>query len=76
MPIGAYNPNIHNHCTPEQAWRMGNEAGAERFVPVHHQTFQLGFEPVNEPIERFYQAAGTESARVMLDGIGQQIHIQ
>lgn len=76
MPIGAYNPNIHYHCSPEQAWRMGNEAGAERFLPVHHQTFQLGHEPVNEPIERFYEAAGPDSARVMMDGIGQQIHIQ
>jgi hypothetical protein len=55
---------------------MGNEAGAERFLPVHHQTFQLGHEPVNEPIERFYEAAGPDSARVMMDGIGQQIHFQ
>ena len=23
MPIGAYNPWIHAHCTPEQAMRMG-----------------------------------------------------
>src|ERR1700731_2389858 len=28
MPIGAYNPWIHSHCTPEQAVQMANEAGA------------------------------------------------
>ena len=29
FPIGAYNPWIQAHCTPEQAWRMANEARAE-----------------------------------------------
>src|SRR5204863_141973 len=64
MPIGAYNPWIYNHCTPEQAWRMGNEAGAEHFIPVHHQTFQLSREPLLEPIERFYTAAENHPERV------------
>ncbi len=76
MPIGAYNPNIHNHCSPEQAWKMGNDAGADRFLPVHHQTFRLGQEPVGEPIERFHRAAGSQSSRIAVDRIGQQIQIQ
>jgi L-ascorbate metabolism protein UlaG (beta-lactamase superfamily) len=25
MPIGAYNPWIHSHCTPEQAVQMAND---------------------------------------------------
>lgn len=75
MPIGAYNPWIYYHCTPEQAWRMGNEAGAEFFVPVHHQTFQLSREPFSEPIERFEQAARSHSDRVALTRIGQEFHI-
>jgi L-ascorbate metabolism protein UlaG (beta-lactamase superfamily) len=75
MPIGAYNPWIYYHCTPEQAWRMGNEAGAEFFVPVHHQTFQLSREPFSEPIERFEQAAGGHPDRVALTRIGQEFHI-
>lgn len=75
MPIGAYNPRIHLHCSPEQAWRMGNEAGAERFLPVHHQTFPLGQEPVSEPIERFYEAAGADSARIAARRIGEQVRI-
>jgi L-ascorbate metabolism protein UlaG (beta-lactamase superfamily) len=75
MPIGAYNPWIHYHCTPEQAWRMGNDAGAEFFVPVHHQTFQLSREPFTEPIERFHRAAANHPDRIALSGIGQEFHI-
>ena len=72
MPIGAYNPWISNHCTPEQAWRMGNEAGADRFIPVHHQTFQLSREPLLEPIERFHRAAGNATERIVVSRIGQE----
>jgi L-ascorbate metabolism protein UlaG (beta-lactamase superfamily) len=72
VPIGAYNPWIYYHCTPEQAWRMGNDAGAERFIPVHHQTFQLSREPVGEPIERFYAAAGGSPERVAMGRMGQE----
>ena len=75
MPIGAYNPWIHAHCTPEQAWRMGNDAGAERFIPVHHQTFQLSREPLLEPIERFYAAAGSSPERVAIGRMGQEFSI-
>jgi L-ascorbate metabolism protein UlaG (beta-lactamase superfamily) len=75
MPIGAYNPWIYYHCTPEQAWRMGNDAGAEFFVPVHHQTFQLSREPFHEPIERFQEAAGRNQDRVAITRIGQEVHI-
>lgn len=72
MPIGAYNPWIHAHCTPEQAWQMGNDAGAERFIPVHHQTFQLSREPLLEPIERFYAAAAAAPERIAIGRIGQE----
>jgi L-ascorbate metabolism protein UlaG (beta-lactamase superfamily) len=75
MPVGAYDPWIYYHCTPEQAWRMGGDAGAELFIPVHHQTFQLSREPVLEPIERFHRAAGSSLDRVVIERIGQQFHI-
>jgi len=75
MPIGAYNPWIHYHCTPEQAWRMGNDAGAEFMLPVHHQTFALGREPFLEPIQRFYDAAASDSKRVALRRIGQEFQL-
>lgn len=70
MPIGAYNPWIMNHCTPEQAIEMAEMAGAERLMPVHHQTFVLSREPVNEPIERFMTKTGGERERVVAHEIG------
>jgi L-ascorbate metabolism protein UlaG (beta-lactamase superfamily) len=75
MPIGAYNPWIYYHCTPEQAWQMGNDAGAEHFIPVHHQTFQLSREPLLEPIERFYSASGSRPDRIALCRIGQEFSV-
>ena len=75
MPVGAYNPWIYYHCTPEQAWRMGNEAGVEQFIPVHHRTFQLSREPLSEPLERFLGAAGNHDDRVAILRIGQEFHV-
>ena len=76
MPVGAYNPWIRAHCTPEQAWQMANDAGSEFILPVHHQTFQLSREPLLEPIERLYAAAGKDEHRVAADGIGQEFAIR
>ncbi len=75
MPIGAYNPWIRAHCTPEQALKMAEDAGAERILPVHHQTFQLSNEPVGEPIERLASALGRDPARLALREIGQELHL-
>jgi L-ascorbate metabolism protein UlaG (beta-lactamase superfamily) len=75
MPVGAYDPWIHYHCTPEQAWRMAEDAGAEFVLPVHHQTFHLSREPYLEPIDRTYGAAGSRPERVAVDGIGQEFHL-
>ena len=75
MPVGAYNPWIRYHCTPEQAWQMAGEAGFEFFFPVHHQTLTLGREPYLEPIERVYGAAGRDADRVAVQRIGQQFRI-
>jgi L-ascorbate metabolism protein UlaG (beta-lactamase superfamily) len=74
MPVGAYNPWIHYHCTPEQAWRMAEDAGSECFLPVHHQTFVLGREPYLEPIERLEGAAGRRYDSIALRHIGQEFH--
>lgn len=72
MPIGAYDPWIHVHCSPEQAWRMAADCGAEFLLPVHHQTFRLGREPYFEPIERFVAAAGSHPERVVATRIGHE----
>jgi L-ascorbate metabolism protein UlaG (beta-lactamase superfamily) len=71
MPIGAYDPWIRNHCTPEQAVAMADAARARLFVPVHHQSFQLGREPFHEPIERAQHALQAESGRLALRAIGE-----
>lgn len=75
MPIGAYDPWIRVHCDPDQAWTMANEAGAERILPVHHQTFQLSREPRLQPIERMLRAAGSEPERIVLRDIGEEFHL-
>jgi len=71
MSIGAYNPWIHSHCTPEQAVEMANDAGAHFIMPVHHQTFRLSFEPLREPIERFENAFRDQPERIALREIGE-----
>jgi len=71
MSIGAYNPWIQSHCTPEQAIEMATAAGAQFIVPVHHQTFRLSFEPFREPIERFEAALSNTPERIALRDIGE-----
>jgi len=65
MGIGAYQPWIRAHCSPEQAVAMANMAEARFIMPVHHQTFKLSFEPFRDPIERFVSSApkGTSANR-------------
>ena len=75
MPIGAYNPWIRNHSTPEQAWRMANEAGAHFVLPVHHQTFPLSREPLFEPIERLSEAAGGQPERIAVRRVGEEFEL-
>ena len=54
LPIGAYFPDSYRvvHTSPEEALRGFVETGAERMVPMHFGTFQLGREPMGEPEER------------------------
>ncbi len=69
VPIGAYNPWVMSHCTPEQAVAMADEARARFVVPIHHQTFRLGREPLHEPIRRFRDAI--EPERIALSEVGE-----
>jgi L-ascorbate metabolism protein UlaG (beta-lactamase superfamily) len=75
MPVGAYDPWIHNHCTPEQAVAMTRAAGAGYFVPIHHQTFKLSNEPFLDPIERVQAALAREPDRLAVRDIGQTVVI-
>lgn len=71
MPIGAYDPWIWHHCTPEQAVAMANDAGAAQFVPIHHRTFRLSREAVDEPLERAALALRDEPERLVIREVGQ-----
>jgi L-ascorbate metabolism protein UlaG (beta-lactamase superfamily) len=76
MPIGAYDPWIGNHCTPEQAVAMANAAGARLIIPVHHQAFKLSNEPFNQPIERAMAALAQEPERLALREVGQKVVVE
>ena len=70
--IGAYDPYIQAHATPEQVLSMANDARAQHILPMHHSTFRLSQEPMNEPIERMLQAVGSDDQRVIVREIGRQ----
>jgi len=70
MPIGAYDPWIRNHCTPEQSVTMADAAGARLFVPIHHKSFQLSHEPFHQPIERAEAALAAEADRLVVRDVG------
>jgi L-ascorbate metabolism protein UlaG (beta-lactamase superfamily) len=71
LPIGAYDPWIYNHASPEQAWEMFRALGARYLLPIHHSTFRLSREPLDEPVRRLLAAAGDERWRVALTEVGQ-----
>jgi L-ascorbate metabolism protein UlaG (beta-lactamase superfamily) len=72
--IGAYDPYVAAHATPEQAWLMANHVKARYILPMHHSTFKLSFEPVNEPMERMLAAAGPDADRIVVREVGGQWH--
>jgi L-ascorbate metabolism protein UlaG (beta-lactamase superfamily) len=68
MPIGSYGRVGSSHCTPEQAVKMANDAGVQHFMPVHHKTFPIGGEPIEEPLQRLENAI--EAERIAVREIG------
>jgi len=63
--IGAYDPWEHMHATPEQVWAMFKASGARFLMPVHHSTFELSDEPIDEPLRRLLVEAGEGRDRVL-----------
>lgn len=59
MPIGAYQAPSGRpvHMNPEEALDAFAMLGAQHMVPMHHDTFPLGGEPIHEPAERLSRAA-------------------
>ena len=75
MPIGAYDPWINSHCTPEQAASMADDAGARFILPIHNQTFRLSNEPMTEPIRRLERALAKAPERLALRQIGETFEV-
>ena len=75
MPISAYNPWIHAHCSPEQAVTMADLAGANYFVPIHHETFALGYEPMDEPAARLRHAMAEQPERLLAVSVGETFRV-
>ena len=75
MPIGAYDPWIRAHCSPEQAVAMADAAGARYFVPIHHETFKLSAEPMNEPATRLRAALADEPERLLAVSVGETFRV-
>ena len=59
MPIGAYQAPSGRpvHMNPEEALDAFQMLGAAHMVPMHHDTFPLGGEPLHEPALRLARAA-------------------
>jgi L-ascorbate metabolism protein UlaG (beta-lactamase superfamily) len=75
MPIGAYDPWIRAHCSPEQAVAMAREAGATALVPIHHETFKLSNEPMDEPARRLRAALANGSPRLLATHVGETFRV-
>lgn len=70
--IGAYDPYVAAHATPEQALMMADHCRAERILPMHHSTFRLSHEPMHEPIHRLLTAVGRDTDRIIAREPGHQ----
>lgn len=69
--IGAYEPWIHAHATPEQVWSMFTGSGGRYLMPVHHSTFELGDEHPDEPMARLLASAGDHAERIVCRAPGE-----
>jgi len=75
MPIGAYDPWIRAHCNPEQAATMARAAGARTFVPIHHETFKLSNEAMEEPAARIRAAFAGEPHKLLSVHVGETFRV-
>ena len=76
LPVGAYAdlwPDIH--ADPEQAVTAHRELGGRVMLPVHWATFNLGFHPWDEPVERARKAAAAQDVVLALPRPGQRVDL-
>ncbi len=73
--IGAYDPWITKHASPEQVWQMHNDASGNFLLPMHHSTFELSDEPLDEPMSRLLAAAGDHAPRIIGRTLGEFVSV-
>jgi len=71
MAIGAYDPWIGVHATPEEAVAMASHMRAKAIMPIHWGTFILSDEPTKEPIERIKADLLHHSPSLALEMVGE-----
>jgi hypothetical protein len=54
---------------------MTDLAGARHFVPLHHQAFKLGSEPMDEPAARVRAAFAGELDRLLAVNVGETFRV-
>jgi L-ascorbate metabolism protein UlaG (beta-lactamase superfamily) len=58
LPIGCYEPSWFmksRHMTPKEALQAFEDLGAKVMLPMHHGTFKLSFEPIDQPLQLLRQ---------------------
>jgi len=81
IPIGAYEPRDFmktNHVNPEEAVRIFETIRPGRALGIHWGTFQLTFEPINDPpqrLERLRRARGIGADRFLATEVGRSFSV-
>lgn len=70
LGIGAYDPYIAAHANPEQVLAMADHAEARHILPIHHSSFILSHEPLDEPMQRLRKALGGNTSRIVVHEVG------
>jgi L-ascorbate metabolism protein UlaG (beta-lactamase superfamily) len=81
IPIGAYEPRDFmktNHVNPEEAVRIFQALNPVQALGVHWGTFQLTFEPIDEPrqrLEALKRREGIAPGRFIATEVGQSFRV-
>jgi L-ascorbate metabolism protein UlaG (beta-lactamase superfamily) len=71
LPIGAYEPRWFMspvHMAPDAAVKAHEILGAETSIAIHHGTFQLADEALDDPKQRLRECSPGDSFRVLDNG--------
>lgn len=78
IKVGAYGPHrpwIDIHMDPEDAVKAHVALRAQRMLPVHWGTFNLGFHAWDEPIKRTVAAARAANVELVTPRVGEIVDV-